>query len=255
MRRTCQVGAEALKKTIAASKQLNTEGELLATVEYHQKLGGACRAGYPAVVASGEAACSIHYIKATQRLQKGELVLMDAGCEYHGYTSDITRTWPISGTFSPHQLRMYEAVLDTQQKLIQSIEPGSTTIDGLYRKMLVFLGQNLLNIGLIGADEEKYVGARTATFCPHHVSHHLGMDVHDTPSVSKTSPLLPGMVITLEPGCYVPASMEKVDPAFLGLGIRLEDDILVTETGVEVLSSACPSCPKDIECLLATPRL
>ena len=74
----------------------------------------------------------------------------------------------------------------------------------------MLLGKNLLNIGLIGADEEKYVGARTATFCPHHVSHHLGMDVHDTPSVSKTSPLLPGMVITLEPGCYVPASMEKV---------------------------------------------
>ena len=74
----------------------------------------------------------------------------------------------------------------------------------------MLLGKNLLDIGLIGADEEKYVGARTATFCPHHVSHHLGMDVHDVPSVSKTSPLLPGMVITLEPGCYVPASMEKV---------------------------------------------
>jgi len=254
MRRTCQVGAEALKKTIAASKQLNTEGELLATVEYHQALGGACRAGYPAVVASGEAACSIHYIKATQRLQEDELVLMDAGCEFHGYTSDITRTWPISGTFLPHQLRMYEAVLDTQQKLIQSIEPGRTTIDGLYRKMLVLLGKNLLDIGLIGAAEEKFIGTRAATFCPHHVSHHLGMDVHDTPSVSKTSPLLPGMVITLEPGCYVPASMEKVDPAFLGLGIRLEDDILITETGAEVLSSACPSNPKDIERLVASSR-
>ena len=252
MRTTCNVGAEALKKTIKASRQLNTEGELLATVEYHQKMGGACRAAYPAVVACGEAACSIHYIKATQRLKKDELVLMDAGCEFHGYTSDITRTWPVSGIFSPHQLRMYEAVLDTQQKLIQAIEPGSTTIDGLYRKMLVFLGKNLLDIGLIGAEEEKHAGTRAATFCPHHVSHHLGMDVHDTPSVSKTSPLLPGMVITVEPGCYVPDSMEKVDPAFHGLGVRLEDDILITETGAEILSSACPSSSKDIERLLGS---
>ena len=86
----------------------------------------------------------------------------------------------------------------------------------------MLLGKNLLDIGLIGADEEKYIGTRTATFCPHHVSHHLGMDVHDTPSVSKTSPLLPGMVITLEPGCYVPASMEKV-----GFGVNVDADVAV----------------------------
>jgi len=256
MKKSCQVGAEALKKTIEATAELDTEGELLATVEYHQRLGGACRAAYPAVVAGGEAACSIHYIKATQRLKGNELLLMDAGCEYHGYTSDITRTWPINGAFSTNQLRLYEAVLDTQQKLIHSIEPGTTTIDGLYRKMLVLLGQNLLEIGLIRPEDEKYVGARAADFCPHHVSHHLGMDVHDTASVSKTSPLQPGMVITVEPGCYIPSSsfLDKVDPAFLGLGVRLEDDLLITESGVEILSSGCPSDPKDIERLMTSTK-
>ena len=110
----------------------------------------------------------------------------------------------------------------------------------------VLLGQNLLEIGLIRPEDEKYVGARAADFCPHHVSHHLGMDVHDTASVSKTSPLQPGMVITVEPGCYIPSSsfLDKVDPAFLGLGVRLEDDLLITESGVEILSSGCPSDPK-----------
>ena len=110
----------------------------------------------------------------------------------------------------------------------------------------VLLGQNLLEIGLIRPEDEKYVGARAAAFCPHHVSHHLGMDVHDTASVSKTSPLQPGMVITVEPGCYIPSSSfyGKVDPAFHGLGVRLEDDLLITESGVEILSSGCPSHPK-----------
>jgi len=259
MRRSCQVGAEALKAAMAASKpfgrsqRLSTEAELLATIEYQARMRGACRPAYPAVVASGEAACTIHYTRATAPLAPGQLVLVDAGCEYHGYSSDITRTWPPGGTFSPPQLGLYEAVLDTQQKLIESIKPGVTTIDGLYGDMMRVLGRNLQELGVIGRGVEvKQLAARTNAFCPHHVSHHLGMDVHDVPTVSKSSKLLPGMVITVEPGCYIPSSMAKVGEEWLGLGVRVEDDLLVTEGGVEVLSRACPRTVGEMEALLAT---
>ena len=191
---------------------------------------------------------------------------MDAGCEYHGYASDITRTWPAGGNFSDPQQCVYEAVLDTQQRLISSIVPGVTTIDGLYRDMQVItcqsgraiiffvqniLGKNLQSIGLIDPKEEKYMSARTHEFCPHHVSHYLGMDVHDCGKASKKQPLLPGMVITVEPGCYIPAGKSTVDVRFRGIGCRIEDDLLITEGGVEVMSEGCPRTVQELEAIMS----
>ena len=251
MRRTCRVGAEALAQTIAASKpfgrsqRLATEAELLATVEYQARMRGACRPAYPAVVAAGEAACTIHYTRATAPLLPGQLVLVDAGCELHGYSSDITRTWPPGGTFTPPQAGLYEAVLATQQQLIASITPGETTIDRLYTDMLGILGANLGELGVLGRAEGRHLATRAQALCPHHVAHHLGMDVHDVPTVSKNSPLLPGMVITVEPGCYLPSSMAKVGapPLLLSSSPLLSSSLLFSSSHLLIFSSLLLSSP------------
>jgi len=251
MRTSCAVGAESMKRTISKSKELSTEGQFLASVEFEARMLGANFLAYPPVVAAGNNSNTIHYIASTSHVQPSDLVLMDAGCEFHGYASDITRTWPAGGSFSDPQRSVYEAVLDTQQRLIHSIVPGVTTIDGLYRDMQDILGKNLQNIGLIDPNEEKYLHARTHGFCPHHVSHYLGMDVHDCGKASKKQPLLPGMVITVEPGLYIPAGNGSVDSMFRGVGCRVEDDVLITEDGVEVLSAGCPTSLQELESLIA----
>jgi len=246
MRESCRIGSEALATTIKRSSKLETEGQVLASLEHETRLAGACHLAYPPVIASGNNATIIHYIAASSRLLHTELLLVDAGCEYHGYSSDITRTWPPAGAWTEPQLCLYQAVLDTQLSLISNIRPGITTVDSLYRDMQVVLGKHLQQLGLIEAGAE-YLSARTHDFCPHHVSHYLGMDVHDCSKESKTQPLTPGMVITLEPGCYIPQGKDNVDPRWWGLGCRIEDDILITESGVEVLSSGCPKHVEDIK--------
>ena len=246
MRETCRVGSQALARTMARSRELQTEGQVLASVEFEAKMSGACHLAYPPVVAAGNNATVIHYIAATSQLDRAELLLVDAGCEYHGYTSDITRTWPAGGVWTDPQLCLYEAVLDTQLTLINNIQPGTTTVDSLYRDMQTILGKNIQQLGLIEKGAE-HLHARTHEFCPHHVSHYLGMDVHDCSKASKTQPLTAGMVITLEPGCYIPHGKAKVDPRWWGLGCRIEDDILITEAGAEVLSSDCPKLVDDIK--------
>jgi len=250
MRETCRIGSEAMKRTISRSKELNCESQFLASVDYESRMQGANFLAYPPVVAAGNNANTIHYIASTSAVKPSEFVLMDAGCEYHGYASDITRTWPAGGTFSDSQQSVYEAVLDTQQRLIASIVPGVTTIDGLYKDMQDILGKNLQSVGLIDKNTE-YLTARTHEFCPHHVSHYLGMDVHDCGKASKRQPLQPGMVITVEPGCYIPASKGSVDLSFRGIGCRIEDDVLVTDGGVEVLSRGCPKEVKELMDLIS----
>merc|ERR1719334_386963 len=215
MRKTCSIGAAAMKNTISRSKEFKTEGQFQASVEYEAKMLGANYLAYPPVVAAGNNANTIHYIDCTSAVEPTDLLLMDAGCEYHGYASDITRTWPVSTCFSDAQLCIYEAVLDTQKKLIDSIVPGITTIDGIYTEMQSILGKNLQEIGLIDKNTE-YRSAKVHDFCPHHVSHYLGMDVHDCGKASKKQPLMPGMVITLEPGCYIPLNRNTMDEKFRG---------------------------------------
>jgi len=243
MRKTCEIAATALNTTISKSRHLTSESQILASVDYECRMRGADYLAYPPVVASGNNANTIHYIACTSATNPADLVLVDAGCEYHGYASDITRTWPVGGSFSDPQLCIYQAVLETQQELLANIVPGVTTIDGLYRNMQEYLGKNLQSLGLIDKNSE-YISARTHEFCPHHVSHYLGMDVHDCAKASKKQPLQPGMIITVEPGCYIPAHKTAVDERFRGIGVRIEDDILITDSGVEVLSKGCP---KDVD--------
>jgi len=210
---------------------------------------GAQYLAYPPVVAGGPRANTIHYTNNDQLINDGHMVLMDAGCQYYGYTSDVTRCWPINGRFSPAQLEAYEAVLDVQLDLIRFCQE-LPTLDNLFQRMCRQLGRNLTELGF-GKSKNAACLERIQmaySFCPHHVSHYLGLDVHDTARIKRNLPLQPGMVITIEPGLYVDVNQSLAPSRYHGIGLRIEDDILITESGaVEVLTASCPKTVEDIE--------
>ena len=267
MRKACQISAEAINSTMSTTLEHNSETKLFAKLDYESRVRGADFLAYPPVVASGNNANIIHYTRYSKnkfdRFDQ-QLVLVDCGCDVGGYVSDITRTWPLSGKFSPHQKLIYEVVLDIQQRLLSSLSENAATltIDQLYRKMQALIGEHLLNLGLIPqelAHDEFRLSEASGEFCPHHVSHYLGLDVHDTSLISRNIPLEEGMVITVEPGIYIPKNptgsanryLSKVPSNFRGIGVRIEDDILITRKGkdlsCEILSSGTPRQISDIE--------
>lgn len=269
MRKTCFIGAEALASAIHASSSHQSEAAIFAKIDYESRMRDADFLAYPPVVAAGDHANTIHYTANTvARFQdKSDLILVDAGCDYGGYASDITRTWPLCGKFSPPQKLIYEAVLDVQEKLISclTLDAGKETVDNLYKKMQTSLGEKMASIGLVSeevANDPIKLNAACTEFCPHHVSHYLGMDVHDTSLISRNVPLEEGMVITVEPGIYIPLRspltskyLSQVPPHFRGIGVRIEDDVLITRRNkdsltCEVLSRACPKSVGDIEALV-----
>ncbi|EDW56252.1 GM22689 [Drosophila sechellia] len=203
------------------------------------------------VVAAGQNATVIHYVANSQLLGQHDLVLMDAGCEYGGYTSDITRTWPASGLFTEPQRTLYDMLHQLQGEIIGNVmKPGGETLDQLFETTCYKLGKYLQEIGLVGKSfsEYKELVSQGYRFCPHHVSHYLGMDVHDTPHVPRNTRIVPGMVFTIEPGIYIGQDCGDVPPEFRGIGIRIEDDLLINENGhVEVLTEACVKDPRALQ--------
>lgn len=213
-------------------------------------MAGASFMAYPPVVAAGANATIIHYIQNTQLARSGEMILMDAGCEYGGYSSDITRTWPVNGRFTDAQRVLYEVIWMLQQELIATLlKNGGETLDALFDTMCVRLGRLLQEAGLLKKSLTGLDLSRAAfQLCPHHVSHYLGMDVHDTPTMSRQRPLAPGMVCTVEPGIYIGSDCVDVPSEFRGIGIRVEDDVLIGDDGkVEVLTSACIKEPQELQ--------
>lgn len=202
------------------------EYELEALVEYGFRRRGAERLGFPSIVGSGPNGTTLHYDENRRQIRPGELVVMDVGAEYGYYSADVTRTIPISGRFDDRQRRLYELVLGAQQEAIDSIRPGT----------------DLASLNRIARDHMRRHSGRLCgesgceRYFIHGLSHWLGMDVHDVGSFSRR--LEPGMVLTIEPGLYIPAE---------SLGIRIEDDILVTESGAEVLSSGIPRAVAEVE--------
>ncbi|XP_012253485.2 xaa-Pro aminopeptidase 3-like [Athalia rosae] len=249
MHESCDIASAAIAKTIAISKPGMTEHQIFATVDYECRMNGAEYLAYPPVVASGNNANVIHYITNNQVVADGDMVLMDAGCEYHGYSSDITRTWPINGTFTPQQRILYEVVLDIQKELIEKLR-NMPTLDSIFHEMCLLMGKRLQDVGLIpkSVGHDKLLAA-AFSYCPHHASHYLGMDVHDTGKISRSIKVRPGMIVTVEPGIYVNARNKLAPPEFHGLGIRIEDDILITADGPVVLTKNCPKEVHEIEAL------
>lgn len=211
---------------------------------------GSTRMAYTPIVASGPNATILHYHGSRRRMEDGELLLLDAGCEYDFYASDVTRTFPVNGTFSPAQRRIYDIVLRAQLAAIDAVKPG-TNIDAIHEIALEIMVRGLIEEKLLSGDcakliaEEKY-----KTFCPHRSSHWIGMDVHDVGLYylnDKPRTLEPGMVFTIEPGIYIPMTAKDVPAEYLGIGVRIEDDILVTASGHENLTADIPKLPEDIE--------
>jgi Xaa-Pro aminopeptidase len=205
-------------------------------------------------VGAGANACILHYIENSAQMQDGDLVLIDAGCELDNYASDITRTFPVNGRFSDEQKALYQLVLDTQEACIAAMKPG-VPWNKIHDLSVECLTDGLIKLGLLVGERDALIeeGAYRR-FYMHRIGHWLGMDVHDVGQYKlkgEWRPLEPGMVMTVEPGLYIAPDDDSVEPRWRGIGIRIEDDVLVTPAGCEVLTSAVPKTVAAIEELMA----
>ncbi|XP_008298160.1 xaa-Pro aminopeptidase 3 [Stegastes partitus] len=248
MQEAGRITAQAFRRTMALSQGDVDEAVLFAKFDFENRIHGANFLAYPPVVAGGNRANTLHYINNNQIIKDGEMVLLDGGCEYFGYVSDITRTWPVNGRFSPAQAELYEAVLEVQRSCLSLCSPG-VSLDHIYSTMLALLGRQLKRLGVLKAgtsDADVLKAARR--YCPHHVGHYLGMDVHDTPELSRSQPLQPGMAITIEPGLYICEDNDEAPQRFRGMGVRIEDDVVIRDKGGPlILSSDTPKTVADVE--------
>jgi Xaa-Pro aminopeptidase len=208
---------------------------------------------YPSIVAGGENACVLHYIENTAKLKRGDLLLIDAGAECDHYAADITRTFPVSGRFSEAQQQLYQLVLDAQLAAITQIKPGLPW-NLAHETAVEVLTTGLVKLGLLKGRVSKLIKDEVyKQFFMHRIGHWLGMDVHDVGDYKVDSEwriLEPGMVLTIEPGLYIPPDCNKVDKKWRGMGIRIEDDVLVTRDGCEVLTASIPKTIAEIESLM-----
>jgi Xaa-Pro aminopeptidase len=227
------------------------EYELQALLEREFRGGGGRGWGYYPIVAAGANATVLHYNENSDPVREGELVLIDAGAEVDLYTADVTRTFPASGRFSEPQRACYQLVLDAADACISATRPGET-IEGLHERAVRILTAGMVKLGLLQGDVDALIKENAyRRYYMHRTSHWLGLDVHDAGSYrtveGKPRPLEPGMVFTVEPGFYVASDDEKAPPQLRGIGIRIEDDILVTEQGHENLTVAIPRAVADVE--------
>lgn len=216
------------------------EYEVEALVDYEFRRSGARGPAYPSIVAAGANATILHYVDNDAVLRDGDLLLIDAGAEFDGYCSDVTRTFPVGRAFSTAQRELYAIVLGAQQAAIEAVRPG-VAFDEPHRVALEHLTAGLVALGFVTGDVKQAIEAEAyRPYYMHRTSHWLGIDVHDVGSYRMDDgprPLAPGMVLTIEPGLYVAADAEGVPPEFRGIGIRIEDDVLVNDGGHEVLSA------------------
>jgi Xaa-Pro aminopeptidase len=250
LRKAAEISTEAHLAAMKLGRPGAFEHELEAVIDYTFRRRGGTGPGYATIVGAGENATILHYIDNRCAVADGDLVLVDAGCEYDHYTADITRTWPANGRFSPAQRRVYELVLDVQVSAIALVRPGAT-LDQIHDHCVRRLTEGMVELGLLaGPAADRVADQSYRRFYMHGTSHWLGMDVHDVGAYThggKARPLAPGMVLTVEPGLYIAAAARDVPDALRGIGVRIEDDVLVTDTGHEVLTAACPKRIEDLE--------
>ncbi|NOT30148.1 MAG: M24 family metallopeptidase [Planctomycetes bacterium] len=257
MRRAARVTAEAHRAVMAAARPGINEGELDGLLDYTFRRRGGTGSSYGNIVAGGAGACILHYRENDRPLVQGELCLVDAGCEWNYYASDVTRTFPVGGRFSREQRALYELVLRAQEAAILKVRPGATH-DEVHDSALAVLVDGLLALGLLSGAREKALAEHAyRRFYMHRTGHWLGLDVHDCGLYTLDGaprPFEPGMVTTVEPGLYVAPDDETVEARWRGIGIRIEDDVLVTPGGHEVLTREVPKSADEVEDLTRVER-
>ena len=254
MRRAMAISADAHKRAMSKARGGMREWQIEAEVDYAFRSQGAAGPSYPSIIASGPNAATLHYINNDREMRTGELLLIDAGAEYDFYAADITRTSPIGARFTGLQRSLYEVVLDAQLKAIEAIKPGAH-FDDAHEVALRVLVDGMRQLGMLrGSADEIIESGAYRRYYMHRTSHWLGMDVHDVGlyRVDGASRVLePGMVLTVEPGLYIAPDDDEVADSFRGVGIRIEDDVLVTADGHEVMTAATPKTIADVEALTA----
>ena len=252
LKKACEISADAHIHAMRFIAPGVSERQIEAVLEYTVKKAESPRWGYPPIVASGPNACTLHYQSNDQICHDGDLLLIDAGAEWNYYTADITRTFPVNGRFTDIQKDFYQSILEVQKALIDKACPGMT-FKGLQDEAIKGLSQVLLHWKILSGDQDEVIEKRLyKKYYPHGVGHFLGMDVHDIGLYEKNGkprPLQAGMCLTIEPGLYIPKADLSAPLALRGLGIRIEDDILICEKGCEVLSYKAPKEVSDIEAI------
>jgi Xaa-Pro aminopeptidase len=252
MRRAASISAGAHRRAMRATHPGRFEYEIEAELLHEFRTRGAQAPAYTPIVAGGPNACVLHYVANDAQLREGDLLLIDAGCELDGYASDITRTFPVSGRFSGPQREIYDLVLAAQAAAIAQVRPGNLWQDP-HDAAVKVLAQGFVDLGLCQGSAEALVESGDyKRFYMHRTGHWLGMDVHDCGDYKRDGQwrtLAPGMVLTVEPGCYVRAG-EGVPERFWNIGVRIEDDAVVTASGCEIITAAAPKAAAEIEALM-----
>lgn len=253
MRRAADISAAAHRRAMRACAPGRFEYEIEAELLHEFRRQGAQAPAYASIVACGAHACTLHYVDNSQSLQDGALLLIDAGCELDSYAADITRTFPVNGKFTGAQRDLYALVLAAQEAALAEVAPGKSW-NTFHDAAVRVLTQGMIDLGLIegGLDGALEAGAYQR-FYMHRTGHWLGLDVHDAGEYKIDGawrPLVPGMTLTVEPGCYIRAA-DDIPEAFWNIGIRIEDNALVTDDGHEILTAAAPKSIGEIEALMA----
>ena len=251
MRRVAEMSAQGHIRAMQAAAPGKWEYEVQAALDGYCAAAGARRMAYPSIVGSGPNSCILHYDQSSRQMKDGDVLLNDSGAEYGMYATDITRTYPVNGHFTAEQKAIYEIVLDAQKQAMAMVKPG-VTHDEIENKVALVQAEGLVKLGLLKGDPATLVksyGHRRLTL--HGVSHWVGLDVHDSGSYGvaggKSRAFEPGMVFTIEPGIYIPANTQGLDPKWWDIGVRIEDTVLVTKDGYDCLSCGAPREIAEVE--------
>lgn len=249
-----RISAEAFLEAVPLIRPGAGEWEVEAALEQGFRRRGADGVAFASIIASGPNATVLHYIENSRTMRAGELLLIDAGARSRHYNGDISRTFPVSGRFTPAQRELYDAVRTAHDRAIAAIRPGATYAE-VHETAVRTLVEALLALGLLDGEPDTIIANEAyKPYYPHQTGHWLGLDVHDVGDyglAGEPRPLMPGMVLTVEPGLYIPPDDERAPAELRGIGIRIEDDVVITDSGHEILTAGLPVAPDEVEALLA----
>jgi Xaa-Pro aminopeptidase len=257
MQRSADIASEAHILAMQSARPGMNESQIEAIIEHYFRMNGASGVAYNSIIGGGENATILHYVENNRDLKDGDLLLVDAGAQYKGYASDITRTFPVNGRFTKPQREVYDVVLNVQIECVKATSKGYT-VKGRHELSIELLTEGMKELGLLkGKTKDLIKKKEFMKYYMHGVGHYLGLDVHDAgryftdPHAKESRPFEPGMVLTVEPGLYIPPDDKNAPAKYRGIGIRIEDDVLVTEDGNVNLTAKCPKQAEEIEELMA----